>query len=105
MYSSYGAMSCAACHNGTSRSKAPILSVKNADMKQGVACSSCHSASSSSRSRARVLFISLMNDRAKTVYTRCSNCHTIASDGGWSGGSGGGGYGGGGWGGDNWGRR
>jgi hypothetical protein len=99
MYNGLGA-TCAGCHNGTSLAKAPILAVDSADMKQGQSCSSCHS----SGSRAPQLFISGMNNSAKVVYKRCSDCHQIASAGGsgsggsWGGGgdSGGGSWGGGG---------
>jgi hypothetical protein len=94
MYSSYGTMSCATCHDGVDLPKAPVLAVRDADMRRGVSCSSCHSAGDRDRGRADALFISSMNDRSKIVYSRCSSCHTIASDG-----DGGGGWGGGGWGG------
>ena len=96
MYSSYGTMSCAACHNGTAQPKAPAISIENANMKPGIACASCHGPGK----REETLFISLMNDPAKTVYERCSSCHVIADGGehGDDGGSWGGGSWGGGWG-------
>ena len=96
MYSSYGTMSCAACHNGTAQPKAPAISIENANMTPGIACASCHGPGK----REETLFISLMNDPAKTVYERCSSCHVIADGGehGDDGGSWGGGSWGGGWG-------
>jgi hypothetical protein len=75
---------CTRCHGvGNIGSPPPTISVNNADMRQGVACSSCHAPGK----RQSTLFISLMNNPTKIVYNRCSDCHTIAGSGSGGGGS------------------
>ena len=83
MYSTFGAMSCAACHNGTSQPKAPALAIEDADMERGVSCATCHAPGTEEADEP--IFVSEMNDPMKTgklTYSRCSDCHTIVPDGG-----------------------
>ena len=77
MYSSYGSISCASCHNGTIVPRPPTLVDPNADMKSG-SCASCHA--SGGKLKKTPLFISLMSDPTKVVYDRCSSCHVVSSD-------------------------
>ena len=79
MYSTYGGLSCAACHNGKVQSLAPALAVEGADMAKGIACATCHGPGKSESDEP--LFINKMNDPTKVVYTRCSSCHQIVSGG------------------------
>lgn len=77
MYNGFGS-TCGDCHDGTYQPAAPSISVEGANMEPGIACATCHGAGKEEADEP--LFISLMNDPAKTVYSRCSDCHTIASD-------------------------
>ena len=77
MYNGFGAR-CSACHNGVSQPKAPSISIEDANMEPGVACATCHGPGKSESEES--LFITLMNNPAKTVYTRCSDCHQFTSN-------------------------
>jgi len=74
MYTTYRA-TCAACHDGVGQPAAPAISVEGANMKPGIACASCHAAGKSESETP--LFISLMNDPTRTVYSRCNDCHVV----------------------------
>ena len=79
MYTTYRG-TCTACHDGATRPTAPVISIKSADMKQGTACASCHAAGK--KESETPLFISLMNDPTKIVYSRCSDCHQFTKTSG-----------------------
>jgi len=76
MYNTYSG-TCTACHNGGYRPTAPVISIEGANMEQGIACATCHAAGK--RESETPLFISLMNDPTKIVYSRCSDCHQFTS--------------------------